>query len=314
VEGWGGQRMSHLIQLIKKKPNAFSVFQLKNIADFLNYKIIFKPNESLGFPAADIHQIQVDENKKTFTVIVNFMGLYGVDSPLPTFILQKAAEQSERGKKLRIFLDIFHKRMYSLLLENYKNKNIFHISAGKKDKAMLYQQYIAKYRLANVNVNAKANAYASILGKKIISAYTLKNIILKILPISQVVIHQLIPSWLPIASQGFVLGVDTIVGARALSATKKIIIELGNITWDLFLSLLPGSEKANQLQKLLAVTLSQDMNYDYQFSMQSRPQGFILGKEPILLGWGAAVGKLHNNTYIITISKNHYLNFANKYN
>ena len=46
-------------------------------------KLNFFPNEKYHYPATDINRIEYDKNKGNFTFVLNFLGLYGIDSPLP---------------------------------------------------------------------------------------------------------------------------------------------------------------------------------------------------------------------------------------
>ncbi|MGE9527242.1 type VI secretion system baseplate subunit TssG, partial [Escherichia coli] len=46
----------------------------------------FRPHPGMGFPAGELKSTEYDPQKPTLppTVSVTFMGLYGVESPLPT--------------------------------------------------------------------------------------------------------------------------------------------------------------------------------------------------------------------------------------
>jgi predicted component of type VI protein secretion system len=84
-----------------KEGHAFSFFQVMRLLRFfirqssgapkslsdLDQKIRIKPNLSLAFPASDVECIEEleDHDGAQFLITVNFMGLYGSVSPLPTF-------------------------------------------------------------------------------------------------------------------------------------------------------------------------------------------------------------------------------------
>ena len=58
--------------------NLFQVLRLNK-----NKKITLKPNHSLEFPSQDIDVKQLNEHE--MELLINFMGLYGVDYPLPHY-------------------------------------------------------------------------------------------------------------------------------------------------------------------------------------------------------------------------------------
>lgn len=68
--------------------------------------------DSLGFPAGDIA-----EAPSPNFLILNFMGLYGASSPLPSFFTSPIDRQDERFLSLKRFLDVFNNRLYSLFFQ-----------------------------------------------------------------------------------------------------------------------------------------------------------------------------------------------------
>lgn len=85
----------------------------KHISELYDHsKILIKPAASLSFPASD--SLQVEKHLDQITIIVNFLGLYGVDSPLPQYFNYEALK--EDAASLRSFLDIFNHRFYVLYL------------------------------------------------------------------------------------------------------------------------------------------------------------------------------------------------------
>lgn len=73
----------------------------------------FAPHPGMGFPASELKAVEYDEqdDRKPPVVRTTFMGLYGVDSPLPTAYLDDITQRREGHEALQGFLDIFSHRI-----------------------------------------------------------------------------------------------------------------------------------------------------------------------------------------------------------
>lgn len=72
----------------------------------------FRPWPGMGFPASELRTVETDEEhpERPPTVRTTFLGMYGVDSPLPTAYLDDIAQCREGGEATTAFLDIFSHR------------------------------------------------------------------------------------------------------------------------------------------------------------------------------------------------------------
>lgn len=76
----------------------------------------FRPDPGMGFPAGELKAIELDEERPgPATVRTRLLGLYGVDSPLPTAYLDDIAQRREGHEALEAFLDIFNHRVFTQL-------------------------------------------------------------------------------------------------------------------------------------------------------------------------------------------------------
>lgn len=77
----------------------------------------FRPDPGMGFPAGELKAIEfADEpDRMPATVRTRLLGLYGVDSPLPTTYLDDIAQRREGHEALEVFLDIFNHRIFTQL-------------------------------------------------------------------------------------------------------------------------------------------------------------------------------------------------------
>jgi len=75
----------------------------------------FRPDPGMGFPAGELKAIELDpENPgRPATVRTRVLGLYGVDSPMPTAFLDDIAQRREGHEALEAFLDIFNHRIFT---------------------------------------------------------------------------------------------------------------------------------------------------------------------------------------------------------
>lgn len=73
----------------------------------------FVPHPGMGFPASELKAVEYDEedDSKPPLIRATFMGMYGVDSPLPTAYLDDITQRREGHDALQGFLDIFSHRI-----------------------------------------------------------------------------------------------------------------------------------------------------------------------------------------------------------
>ncbi|WP_202301013.1 type VI secretion system baseplate subunit TssG [Dryocola clanedunensis] len=73
----------------------------------------FCPYPGMGFPASELKAVEYDDEdeRKPPVVRTTFMGMYGVDSPLPTAYLDDITQRREGHEALQGFLDIFSHRI-----------------------------------------------------------------------------------------------------------------------------------------------------------------------------------------------------------
>jgi len=73
----------------------------------------FCPHPGMGFPASELKAVEYDEEDDGRPPVIRttFMGMYGVDSPLPTAYLDDITQRREGHEALQGFLDIFSHRI-----------------------------------------------------------------------------------------------------------------------------------------------------------------------------------------------------------
>ncbi|MGB8926749.1 MAG: type VI secretion system baseplate subunit TssG [Pantoea agglomerans] len=73
----------------------------------------FAPHPGMGFPVSELKAVEYDEedDSKPPVIRTTFMGMYGVDSPLPTAYLDDISQRRGGHEALQGFLDIFSHRI-----------------------------------------------------------------------------------------------------------------------------------------------------------------------------------------------------------
>lgn len=73
----------------------------------------FRPHPGMGFPTGELKLTETDPEQPDAppTVRTNFLGLYGVDSPLPTTFIDDITRGREGHEAMMAFLDIFSHRI-----------------------------------------------------------------------------------------------------------------------------------------------------------------------------------------------------------
>jgi type VI secretion system protein ImpH len=79
----------------------------------LHEAVRFRPNPGMGFPVSELKALETDSEhpERPPTVRTTFLGLYGVESPLPTRYIDDIAQQREGTEAVTDFLDIFNHRL-----------------------------------------------------------------------------------------------------------------------------------------------------------------------------------------------------------
>ncbi|MGR7525732.1 type VI secretion system baseplate subunit TssG [Klebsiella aerogenes] len=80
-----------------------------------NDPVRFRPWPGMGFPVSELKAVERDEACPALppTVRTTFLGMYGVDSPLPTAYLDDIAQRREGHEATAAFLDIFSHRIHT---------------------------------------------------------------------------------------------------------------------------------------------------------------------------------------------------------
>ena len=254
------QQASDLTQRLLDRGDRYSFFQAYRLLRLLAKRegvaeqdaIRVRPRLGLGFPQTDLQGIE-EHGRQRYRVTANFLGLYGVDSPLPTFYTEDLLNEQADGYAVnREFLDVFAQSIYPLFFEAWLKSRPALRVIEYGDTRMLEILY------AFVGIEQPHSKFAqpgvgsllycgALYNQQTRTAEGLKAVLKASLPQSEVEIRQLQVAWVPIAPdqkfslghQACTLGEDAHVGDRC-HTLDGIVIELTQLSIQAYRELLPG--------------------------------------------------------------------------
>ncbi len=255
-------------------------------------RVRIRPDTSLAFPASDVRGVSRLPGQR-YEVVSRFMGLYGVDSPLPQYFIDDVTAQDDSGKQLQAFLDIFNQRLYSLLHEAWKKQNPF----TQLDEQGLY------YRLTSAMTgqywDGKKDAMAfggSFIGSGR-NVESLEAILQEALSLDELEIDSDIISWVQV-EDGLqlngqqALGLDTCLGDAIPVIGRKIDVKVGPVEHEVSQSLQPSADMGQKMAGILKEFLPDGVDFDVSIQLTPKyRQDWQLGSEQSLLGIHSLLGE-----------------------
>jgi type VI secretion system protein ImpH len=297
-------KLPHLIEDLLRNPSAYRAFQAlylietnigeeADIEDNPQAFISIAPAAEMTFPAGEIRHCRVDERDR-YRLELNFMGFYGVDTPLPQFFNDIATFDTPRGAELRGFLELFNQRLYQLLYSAWKKMNLH----GSSDtRTSLYCRYLeALYGGSGTCHLLGRFDYAGILANRVKNGQSLADMLDDYLH-CPVTVKQNIPCWIELeetASLGgeLKLGDNAMLGNRLMDVNSKILLRIGPLSSHDAAELLPGRPAAATLAHMIREYLDPALQYDVEMLiLPDTGYESVLGGNPSILGWTACLGR-----------------------
>lgn len=297
--------VDNLIEKITKNGTDYSFFQLMSLLE--QYETVIKlqlnPAVSLAFPSADINICQYND-KHELLIELNFMGLYGVDTPLPHYFLNMTANNKEAVKN---FLDIFNQRFYQLLYQTWKKCQLDLDLTQPKPQLICYLNALS----GGSDINNEAYRFAEQFNKRIRSSMGVAVLVKKLFKDIDVHIKQFVPNWVEVSApillgknqSDLCLGHNAVLGGRILDVANKIEIIIKLLPYKKFLQFLPGTADGMQLVSLLRGYLDSRLMFDLIFIVESTARAILtLGDKNIQVGLNSWLGKQNDQPYLFRIS------------
>lgn len=294
-----------MIEKISNKPSDFSFFQAiyllekhyKNLPE-TNYKgvgenrdvtdefIQFSVSPSLSFPKSDIDFISdfVRDERAYSQVEVNFLGLHGSSSPLPSSYTEKLAGRDKDDNPVKDFFDFFHHRYLSLFYRVWK-KYRYHIQyeSGAKDAfsgRLLHLTGLSRVIQESSDVDldrAKLLSYVNQLSTRTRSPKLVSGIVSHYFSLPNVSIEEWVYRRITIAysqrnrlnKSNCVLGQDLHLGKSMADLTGKFNLCIDKIDFDTYSQFLLGGKLYNTLVGLMKFILCDPMAWDLKLSVDN---------------------------------------------
>jgi len=252
-----------------------------------------RPNLSLDFPGTDlssVHEVGPGEYRLT----ANFLGLYGVTSPLPNFYTEDLLDELHDGRHSnRDFLDIISQTIYPLFFRAWL-KSRAHIRIKEFDDRRLleiFHTFVGISRplryLDRPGVSHLLR-FAGLFSQYPRSAMGLQTIVAALYPGTRVDIIQQDERWQPIppdqrlalGHQACTLGEDAHLGVLVKCRSGNLALRITEVDSGLFLKLLPGGEEFEKLRFLVRYYLLDPLHVQLEIGLKTGTA------RPLLLGAG----------------------------
>lgn len=250
-------------------------------------QIRLRPAPELVFPAGDIRRCRQDkEGRLEFQL--GFLGLYGVDAPVPHDLLEAAAGDDDSAAPLRAFLDIFNARLYELL---YLGCRKFRPVDRERT---LFEGYLDAFGGGGEEERLYSGAFAG----RVRNAEGLGGMLSEALEVP-VQVRQFRPRWVRLeggaplgaGAEPPVLGQNAVLGERVLDISRRVEIRIGPVDEEAAGELLPGGGGAKRMFSLVRRYLPPGIDFDARLLVRSEGrEAAVLGRDEVRLGWNTPLG------------------------
>ncbi|MGH7496393.1 MAG: type VI secretion system baseplate subunit TssG [bacterium] len=296
-----GPDFARLIAELERHAPEYQVFQAIYLAEIASRQLHpqrqtfgldqvglkFRPHEMYVYPPKDIRTFECRDSVMTF--VLNFMGLYGVNAPLPRcYHEQVALQQSVHGAgnvPLQNFLDIFNNRFYWLYYQAWKKYRYYlQLSEEPGNKttqrvfAFIGQGIVARRESSGI-ARMRLLQFSGILSQRVRNKAGLHILLREFFPKYRLAIQEFVPHWVQLAETprmggkggepAFQLGVNSVIGRTMLDYMGRICLEIGPMPFVDYLEFTPAGRQAVLLKELLRLYLNDGLEFDVKFIIQS---------------------------------------------
>lgn len=265
--------MTHLRELYpKEEPSA------------LYSRLRFKANPSLSFAKSELSRVEfVETNKgKNVELTLNFLGLFGASSPLPSHYCEMVLDSADSDKVLSDFLNLFNHHIQKMVYPIWERQRYYiQYQQDLEDKFSKYMlSLLGLYSQTQIKSSGldfqKLLPYVGILSMKQKSAGTLVSILRHYLGHDALEIVQCIemqagiPEWqrASLGAENCSLGGNLLLGESLKTKSLKFQILLKDIPWDGLYEYSVLGKKMGELQELIDLALSEPLEHELCLEMK----------------------------------------------
>ncbi len=264
---------------------------------------------ALAFPSSDIANAVWSPNSGQYHLTATFLGLYGVSSPLPSYLFQIAAGDSEGAASLRDFLNIFGQRLYALYYRAWKKNRLPDGRERSPDRAAEFLSAVAGLAgstqpagLSGRRILASAGLFASAVR----SARGLERVLqhyfrIPVQTVERVAHWRPNPSPLHLGDLTNKLGRSAALGSSVRDVAGTFRAALGPLHINDAHEFLPGAASHIALTELVRRWVTDFLTCEYQIGVYgAEAPAVVLGKADAPLGHLSWLGK--PETDVCTVS------------
>ncbi len=266
----------------------------------------FRPDPGMGFPASELKAIETfdADPERPATVRTRLLGLYGVDSPLPTAFLDDIAQRREGHEALEAFLDIFNHRIFTQfyrIWRKYSYPATFQAGGADATSQCLLGLIGLGIPGTAKQIATPISRFLALLGVMRLPTRNAEGIIALVKLLAPNTQARVTPHWpqkIPLAqpaslstSRPVSLSQGTPLGSVGHDANSQLHLALFTEDTDEARGWLPSGQLHNDLLVLLRVYLGWRCTAKLQLSLpvRSLPEP-VLGRTPVRLGMTAVLG------------------------
>ena len=317
-----GRSNPALIDALRKQGHRFSFFQAVRLIQSLyptaprvghqgpvgGEMLRFRPTLDFAFAASDVSGIQesredgVDGRLEVFTT---FMGLYGTQSPLPSYITENLFEADETSLS-RGFLDLFHHRLISLFYrawEKYRYDVQFttggqdalskklQLLMGMDPEGMPQDHHVPPVRLLGL---------AGLITQVPRSAASLRGMLNEFFVEIPFDVEPCVGRWLPVpadqrnrlARMNTTLGQDLLLGEQVFDRACTFRVSVGPMGFDDYVGFLPYGERLPELREVVDAMNGDCLDYEIELRLRAEEVPPLQLSAPAArLGWSSWLGQ-----------------------
>lgn len=291
----------------------------------------FRPHPGMGFPASEFKRVEDPEHPHLPpTIRTTFMGLYGVESPLPTAYIDDITQRRDGYEAISDFLDIFNHRMitqYYRIWRKYSYPATF--APGGTDRTSKYLLSLCGLGIEGSEQNAATpvSRFLALTGMMRLPTRTSEGIIALVTLLApqteaRVTPHDRlrIPLSKPLtmsARTPVSMSSSPVMGTHAVDVNSQVSLQLRTNNVSEAREWLPGGQLHTDLLALLQVYLGSRLHVrlqlsvlrsllpDAQLSCQPKSSGVLLGRTAVMRAPQTALST-KNKTDVITINLGRY--------
>ncbi|WP_324172455.1 type VI secretion system baseplate subunit TssG [Sulfurimonas sp.] len=280
-------------------------------------RLRFKSNPSLAFAKSEISKMEFVETPKgkNVEITLNFLGLFGAASPLPSHYCEMVLDSSDTDKVLQDFLDLFNHHIQKMFYPIWQRQRYYiQYQSDLTDKFSKYMlSLLGLYSETQVKSSTlnfqKILPYIGLLSMKQKSAGTLVSILRHYLEHDELEIVQCIemnekiPSWqlAGLGEENCTLGLDLLLGESVKTKGSKFQILLRDISFNSLYKYSLHGEKIGELKELIDFALNEPLEYELCLEIQKdKTEPFELSKH--YLGVNCFCGAVEKDEKIILSS------------